>query len=82
MWYYRCRFWAHYCFFSTHTTYLNILPKATARKATSVLLADDTSILITHPNSTQFQNDSSAAFDQIDKWFKVYQLTLNLEKLI
>jgi hypothetical protein len=60
--------------------YINVLPKGTACKATSVLFAEDTGVLITSPNSTQFQNYSSAAFDQINKWFKVNQLSLNLEK--
>jgi hypothetical protein len=38
--------------------YNNDLPKATAGKATSILFADDTSILISSPNISQFQNDS------------------------
>jgi hypothetical protein len=60
--------------------YSNDLPKATAGKATSILFADDTSILITSPNISQFQNDSKIAFNQINMWFNVNQLSLNLEK--
>jgi hypothetical protein len=43
--------------------YINDLPKATAGKATCILVADDTSILITSPNISQFQNDSNIAFN-------------------
>jgi hypothetical protein len=60
--------------------HINDLPKATAGKATSILFAYDTNILITSPNISQFQNDSKISFDQISKWFNVNQFSLNLEK--
>jgi hypothetical protein len=43
--------------------YINDLPKAAAGEATSILFADNTSILITSPNICQFKNDSKIAFD-------------------
>jgi hypothetical protein len=60
--------------------YISDLLKATAGKATSVLFADDTGRLITSPNISQFQNDSNVAFAQINRWFNVNQLSINLEK--
>jgi hypothetical protein len=64
---------SHFCFVKLllFLLYINDLPKATAGKATSVLFADDTSILITSPNISQFQNDSKIGFDQINRWFNL-----------
>jgi hypothetical protein len=61
--------------------YISALPKATAAKATSILFVDDTFILITSRNISKFQNNNNKiAFDQINKWLNVNQLSLNLEK--
>jgi hypothetical protein len=60
--------------------YINDLRKATAGKVTPVLFANGTSALITGLNGSQFQNDSKIVFDQINKWFNVNQLSLNLGK--
>jgi hypothetical protein len=57
--------------------YINDLPKATAGK---ILFVDNTSIIITSPNISQFQNDSKIALHQISKWFNVNQLPINLGK--
>ena len=39
--------------------YINDLPKAVKHKALPILFADDTSILITSPNSNQLQSEYS-----------------------
>jgi hypothetical protein len=57
-----------------------ILPYAIIHRATPILFADDTSILITSQNVYKFQNDLHTAFGQITKWFQVNSLSLNLSK--
>jgi hypothetical protein len=44
--------------------YVNNLPKALEHKATLILFADDTSILITSPDAIQLQNDLNIASEQ------------------
>jgi len=56
------------------------LPNAVILKATPILFADDTSILITSQNLYKFQNDPNTAFGQITKWFEINSLSLNLSK--
>jgi hypothetical protein len=41
------------------------LPKFIESKVIPILFADDTSILITSPNSTKLQNDTNIVFKQI-----------------
>ena len=60
--------------------YINDLPNAITHKATLILFADDTSILITSQNVYQFQNDLNTAFELITKCFQVNSLSLNLSK--
>jgi hypothetical protein len=60
--------------------YINDLPNAIIHKAPPILLADDTSVLITNQNVYKFQNDLNTAFGQIAKWFQVNLLSLNLNK--
>jgi hypothetical protein len=60
--------------------YISDLPNAIILKATPVLFADDTSILITSQNVYKFQNDLNTAFGQITKWFQINALSLNLSK--
>ena len=45
-----------------------------------VLFADDTSILITDTNRWDFNVNANQAFQDINIWFKVNLLTLNLNK--
>ena len=60
--------------------YINDLPKAVKHKALPILFADDTSILITSPNSNQLQSDLNIVFAQLNKWFKSNFLFLNFDK--
>lgn len=45
--------------------YVIILPKVIKSKAIHILFADDTSKLITSPNTTELQNDINIVFKQI-----------------
>ena len=60
--------------------YINNLPKAIKYKALPMLFADDTSILITSPNSNQLHSDLNTVFAQLNKWFKSNLLFLNFDK--
>jgi hypothetical protein len=60
--------------------YVNDLPKAIEHKDTLIQFSDDTSILITSPNTTQLQNDFNFAFEQLNKWFDTNLLFLNFDK--
>jgi hypothetical protein len=59
---------------------INDLLKVTENKATSVLFADDTSILMTGPNTTKLQNYINIVFKQINIWFEANLLSMNLDK--
>jgi len=45
-----------------------------------VLFADDTSIIITDTNRRDFNVNANQTFQDINSWFKVNLLTLNLNK--
>jgi hypothetical protein len=45
-----------------------------------VLFADDTGLIVSHLNHTDFSNDITSAFNQLNKWFAANLLSLNLEK--
>jgi len=45
--------------------YVSVLPKVIKSKATHILFADDTSKLITKPNTTELQNNINVVFKQI-----------------
>ena len=62
--------------------YINVLPKAIARKALPILFADDTSILLTIPNNIETQSDSNIVFEELIKWLKSNSLFLILTELI
>jgi hypothetical protein len=47
--------------------HMNDLPKTVKHKALPILFADDTSILITSPNSNQLQSDLNITFAQLNK---------------
>jgi len=49
-------------------------------KATPILFTDDTSIIISRPNTHLLQNDLTIIFGQIAKWFQENSLSLNLCK--
>jgi len=44
------------------------------------LFADDTSIIFTHPNHMEFENESNNLFSNITRWFQVNSLSLNFNK--
>ena len=60
--------------------YINDLPKAVRHKALPILFANDTSILITNPNSNQLQSNLNIVFAQLNKWFRSNLLFLNFDK--
>jgi hypothetical protein len=51
-------------------------------KATTILFANDTSILIASPNAIQLQNDINVAFEQLNKSFEANYFPLILTKTI
>jgi hypothetical protein len=60
--------------------YINDLPKAINDNVKMVLFADDTSIIITSPNPTDFNNKVNKVLQDINVWFATNLLSLNLEK--
>jgi hypothetical protein len=44
------------------------------------LFADDTNIIFTHPNPTEFEEDINKLFEKIIIWFQINLLSLNLNK--
>jgi hypothetical protein len=60
--------------------YINDLPNSIMQKATPVICADDTSILITGQDVNKLQEDLTLAFAQVSKWFKQNSLSLNISK--
>jgi hypothetical protein len=62
--------------------YINDLPKTINNKTIPILLADDTSLLVTSPNLNDFQVNINTVFHCIHEWFKVNLLSINLLKHI
>jgi hypothetical protein len=60
--------------------YINDLPTAIAKNAKLVLYADDTSLIITSPNYTEFVTKLNNVLDVAHEWFKSNLLFLNLSK--
>jgi hypothetical protein len=60
--------------------YINGLPKVANDKAEVVLYADDTSIIITSFNPTNFTNSANKILLDINKWFTTNLLSLNADK--
>jgi hypothetical protein len=58
----------------------NNLPKIINNKCIHILFADDTSVLFTNSNLTNYNKDIYTAFKLINKWFKRNFLSLNFEK--
>jgi hypothetical protein len=60
-------------------SYINSLyPSNNLYKIT--LFADDTSIIFTHPNHMEFENEFNNLFSNITRWFQVNSLSLNFNK--
>ena len=49
-------------------------------KSTSILFADDTSILISHSNLFDFKNEMKTIFNNLNEWFKNNLFSLNFSK--
>jgi hypothetical protein len=60
--------------------YINDLPNIVNDIAEVVLYADDTSIIITSPNPTDFNNSVNKILQDINKLLTTNQLSLNAEK--
>jgi len=60
--------------------YINDLPNATSDLSTPILFADDTSLIISNPNSSQFEKDINTVIQTLHKWFHNNLLFLNFEK--
>jgi len=60
--------------------YINDLPKILDDYTTSVLFADDTSIIVKGANIRDFQVSMNNTFNQVNKWFKINSLTINTSK--
>jgi len=60
--------------------YINDLGNLFKNNQKPVLFADDTSLIVTHQNPTDFSRDVASAFTQLNKWFAANLLSLNLNK--
>ena len=60
--------------------YINDLPTIVNNDNNMVLFAEDTSIIITDTNQRDFNVNANQMFQDINTWFKVNLLTLNLNK--
>jgi hypothetical protein len=56
------------------------LPNTINNKSKPALFADDTSIIITNSCSTNYKNNITQTFKDINEWFEANSLTLNLDK--
>ena len=65
------------CFF---LLYISDLPKIISNKSIHILFADDTSILLTNSNLTNYNKDIYTIFKLINNWFEGNFLSLNFEK--
>jgi len=60
--------------------HVNDLPKTVNDKAVPILFTGDKSIIVKIPNSKDFQTNMVTAFNCVNKWFKVYLLSINVDK--
>jgi hypothetical protein len=60
--------------------YINELPKIVNDNAEVVLYTDNTTIIITSLNSTNFTNSANKILQDINKWFIINLLSLNADK--
>jgi len=58
----------------------NDLPKFVIDKSVPILFADDTSLLLSHSNPTDFNNNINTVFKILSDWFKQNLLSLNFTK--
>jgi hypothetical protein len=60
--------------------YINDLPASISKIAKSVIFADDTSIIVTSDNKTDFSHTLHLTMIEIRNWFQCNCLTLNYDK--
>ena len=60
--------------------YINDLPQITNGNSKIVLFADDTSMIITNTNPSNFEKGVNKIIQDINKWFNTNLLSLSLEK--
>jgi len=60
--------------------YVSDLPKTVNDKTVPKFFADDTSVIVKSPNSKDFQTNMVAAFNCVNKWFKVNLLPINVDR--
>jgi hypothetical protein len=60
--------------------YINDSPGSINNLSKPTLFADDTNIIFTHPNLTEFKEEINKIFENIIKWFQNNLLSLNLNK--
>jgi len=60
--------------------FINDLSKFINDKSVPILFADDTSVLVSHPNPLVFYKTINSPFRNLNDWFKHNFLSLNLAK--
>ena len=60
--------------------YTNDLPKAISDLSTPILFADNTSLIISKPNSSQLEKDINTVIQTLSRWFYNNLLFFNFEK--
>jgi hypothetical protein len=60
--------------------YVNDLPNSISDLSTRILFADDTSLIVSSPDSPQLEKDMNAAMQSLNKWFHSNLLFLNYKK--
>jgi hypothetical protein len=60
--------------------HVNDLPNAISDLSKPVLFADDTSLIITNPDTQRFEKDINTVLEKSNKWFNSNLLLLNLKK--
>jgi len=60
--------------------YINNVSKIISDKSSSVVFADDTSMIIKNTNPLEFRNNSSEGFREINEWLQGNLLSLNYDK--
>jgi hypothetical protein len=60
--------------------YINDLPKTVHDIAVPILFADDTTILITSPYESDFEQKATTGFNLINEWLNTNLLSINLNK--
>jgi hypothetical protein len=64
----------------TFLVFINDLPKFVKDKSVPILYADDNSILLSHSNTTDFNNNINTVFKILNDWFRQNLLSLNFSK--